>query len=493
MATKEVEAELQIGFGKLRLKILRTSSDAILEKRQQFDEAQVNKDSSNSVPPKNATPASNGAVSSAATPPSNEGKKNENLGPTAPSKGSNEKATLKEEESHSQTATSPPDLSASSPDVGGEERPQTADRNQELRDDSQPTSSLPEGAGNASDTSSVSEKLSEGQSLRSNDCKLPDTSSLSEKLSGDLSLQSNDCKPPLSLTLQTAALDVREGNPEESQGGKRQGGVRDAQQDGLELGEKKPQPLRFRNLGLEVPDLGEGCDEEGQVATYEAAVCQFNDGMTAYKKALSYFMLDGFVTIHFKINMDISALHRHLAVFEAVPSRACQLHKRRAARLEPLVTALNPKAFPAIWKQLLFELGSIYRQAMELELLTGRGLAKAAPLGQQSVTHYEQFLAAFENGSVPEEDRYHYLMSHFYLGTVYYTLQPKASEVPSGNVAMMARSLKHFKAMLALSDSLSVAGLEEHLSICREMAEVLPGSMNVEIARWRTAQKLAGK
>jgi hypothetical protein len=51
------------------------------------------------------------------------------------------------------------------------------------------------------------------------------------------------------------------------------------------------------------------------VTTFEEARSLFNEGMTAFNSALSFYTLDGWVTEHVHTLLDISTMYRYALVF----------------------------------------------------------------------------------------------------------------------------------------------------------------------------------
>ncbi len=71
-------------------------------------------------------------------------------------------------------------------------------------------------------------------------------------------------------------------------------------------------PRRFPGLPLPAPDtLPWG--PAALAPTFEAARELFNAAMPRFKAALSYYLLDGWVTEHVNILMDMSNMYRHVA------------------------------------------------------------------------------------------------------------------------------------------------------------------------------------
>eukprot|EP00198_Chlamydomonas_reinhardtii_P008976 XP_001698313.1 predicted protein [Chlamydomonas reinhardtii] len=111
------------------------------------------------------------------------------------------------------------------------------------------------------------------------------------------------------------------------------------------------------------------------VTTFEAARELLNTGMPFFKAALAYYQLDGWVTDHVGILMDMSNMC--LAGFEADPGRAAAMHRCRAQLLEPLSGGLNPDHYPGLSRSIDLELAHIYREVSDAPLT--RHVNAAAP------------------------------------------------------------------------------------------------------------------
>jgi len=78
---------------------------------------------------------------------------------------------------------------------------------------------------------------------------------------------------------------------------------------------------------------------------YDEVKTIFRIGNTQYKKALAYFVLDGFVTEHVTIILDINGMYKILQGLEETKSKQFGIAERRQELIEPIVKAINPKAY----------------------------------------------------------------------------------------------------------------------------------------------------
>jgi len=89
--------------------------------------------------------------------------------------------------------------------------------------------------------------------------------------------------------------------------------------------------------------------------------------LTEYKKALSIYVLDGFVTEHVQISKQISGLYKTLAKLEEDNKRKCLMIAKRRELIQPLVDGISPKAYVGLWRELMVEFGEILYSLFELK------------------------------------------------------------------------------------------------------------------------------
>jgi hypothetical protein len=87
---------------------------------------------------------------------------------------------------------------------------------------------------------------------------------------------------------------------------------------------------------------GDGC-----VPAFSRAVAYtvFKESYKRFQAALAWFQLDGFVTDHVNITMEVSTLYKHLAKFEPDAGTQSKLHKRRLRIVWPLPAQLSMRHF----------------------------------------------------------------------------------------------------------------------------------------------------
>ena len=76
----------------------------------------------------------------------------------------------------------------------------------------------------------------------------------------------------------------------------------------------------------------------------------FRMALTEYKKALSVYLLDGFVTEHVEINKQISHLYKKFGYLENEPGRQALMLLKRRELVQPLVDGISPKHYVGLWR-----------------------------------------------------------------------------------------------------------------------------------------------
>jgi len=103
--------------------------------------------------------------------------------------------------------------------------------------------------------------------------------------------------------------------------------------------------VTFNNMNILWPKIED-------IRDIEQAKLLFRLGNTQFKKALDYYVLDGFVSEHISISRDISQLYKNLSFFETENNRIFAMIERRISMLEILVKQINPKAYIVQWQVL---------------------------------------------------------------------------------------------------------------------------------------------
>jgi len=235
--------------------------------------------------------------------------------------------------------------------------------------------------------------------------------------------------------------------------------------------------LRFDSLLKELPPPSAQCSSPGVIRTFDAAREVYKAAAVRVREAKAYFVLDGFVSDHYACCNLESRLYGALVLHEADVSRALAMHKRRAAALEPLADALNPKAYHAIMRQLLYDLAGIYGDMLDVRALKLRDSAPAkaaprlAPIAQKAGEFYGRFFDMFNDADgkpperVDEENEEVFINAHFAMARAFGKVE---------TADMLSKSLNAYDFAVKYAARHNVDFMRDELALAREMVELLP-------------------
>ncbi|KAL4174825.1 hypothetical protein KRP22_006754 [Phytophthora ramorum] len=138
------------------------------------------------------------------------------------------------------------------------------------------------------------------------------------------------------------------------------------------------------------------------VETFAQARDVFKMGLRACTRAKDVFVLDGFVTQHVRLLQRESALYKRLLPFEEALGRQVAMQRRRLALLTPMLgDTLNSRAFGDLLQELYFECAEINADVFELKQSKDSG-EKAMAYVLKAVQCYQQFLLLYYPSTEPE-------------------------------------------------------------------------------------------
>lgn len=244
------------------------------------------------------------------------------------------------------------------------------------------------------------------------------------------------------------------------------------------------------------------------VNSFDDARDVFKQGTRAIDQAKVFFVLDGFVTEHVRLQLLQSRLYKRLVHWESDQKRQIAMELRRMAIVTPLLgDHLNPSAYTALLQEVYFEGAEIASEVYDLkQKKSEKRDEKTNSYALKAIHCYQQYLRLFyspppasvtggnnvrlpSNEMTPGEMRT-LLLGYFALarmcGKVYF---PKDKEK---TLSCWSSSLGFHEAVPALvqkyQDLQSNAGttnglvlkqmFEGELAICREMMELLPEKIN---------------
>ncbi|KAH9599551.1 KIF-1 binding protein [Trypanosoma melophagium] len=224
------------------------------------------------------------------------------------------------------------------------------------------------------------------------------------------------------------------------------------------------------------------------IETCEDARECFKEGNKWFNEALKYYLYDGSCTDHIEIVRDITRLYAALILFEENRDRIIAMHQRRAALIEPFPGDLNFNAYPTLIRQLLFDLGSIYDEILELRIQQKENPTEdEKPLSDKKInaitdktqSFYERFCNTWKDtktGQVPEileeESRlpfFRALMRLAQLQAKRYFKRPKEEYDNIGLTIKMYQEVINFASHNPMGEKADV-----EVKLCREMVTLLP-------------------
>ena len=132
----------------------------------------------------------------------------------------------------------------------------------------------------------------------------------------------------------------------------------------------------------------------------------FNQAARRFRAALARYKLDGFVTEHCDVVLDVSRLHKHLAFFEeSNPRRYNSLQRRRVERVERVAAELSRDKYPGLYKTLWFEYAEAHRAILEGKIRRGRPPLSLGDAARCATRGYTAYVDTFEDRWGPIDGR----------------------------------------------------------------------------------------
>ena len=222
--------------------------------------------------------------------------------------------------------------------------------------------------------------------------------------------------------------------------------------------------------------------------TLQTALPLFNSAYRHFQSALSAFPLDGYVTEHCQLLLDVAALYRSLIAFDAVHESVYV--KKAVAVLSRGLDGLSALHFVDLYREMSEELGNGYMALMDAKTTdTPNSSNKRNECGLKAIHHYQLFAATFEQTkhneaegeklkqlAVERADMHKYLLVQFTIARLYQRLW-------TDNVTSMCtfhrKSLEVLQQIIRLCDEWQCGELfASELAMCKEMTELLPRKMD---------------
>eukprot|EP00347_Sterkiella_histriomuscorum_P007379 403349164 len=256
--------------------------------------------------------------------------------------------------------------------------------------------------------------------------------------------------------------------------------------------------VSFPETSLKFPNISDLND-------IEQAKLLFRLANTQFKKALDYFLLDGYVTEHIQMKQDLSKLYKYLGMMDPNQQRVFAMHDRRRELLEPIINEINHKAYEVQVIELEVELSDIFSSMFDIkyeEIKTNPKAPKKVEieelnsLGLKSIQYSHHVVEII----LKKEEKFDYLqaITNIYLSTarIYSKLYDKTKQI---QLQFLNKSLneyeilKKFTAEFMKEKKISQAnelppGVQESYKIMLEMIELLPLKITKINAQIHTTQ-----
>ena len=221
----------------------------------------------------------------------------------------------------------------------------------------------------------------------------------------------------------------------------------------------------------------------------------FNQAAPRYRAALSRYVLDGFVTEHCDVVLDVSSLHKCLAFFEdGNPRRYNSIQRRRVTRVESVAKELSFDKYPGLYKALWFEYAEAHRAVLEGKITRNRPPLSLGEAARCATRGYSAYIDTFKdqvgpNRAAPrrihdEEEERTYVTARF--------IRARTASKQHGQFGSEADALGvalvDYEFVPAYCEAHGLEGMEQESGLCAQMCQLLPS----KIVHLRSMEKHAG-
>ncbi len=223
---------------------------------------------------------------------------------------------------------------------------------------------------------------------------------------------------------------------------------------------------------------------------YEEVVAVFKEAKSRFEKALSYYVLDGFVSDHIDLLQRLSACYRLLIFFEMNPERKFAMHERRVRLYSGLLDQLNRSVYIGVMKQISFEMGEAYadmfdiaeeeRSKKKTAAFTTKAMNDAGLRAISLLNTFCQYFVTPETNleEVEDENKPAYVKAKLHIARIYYKLNYKNYTEAIKNVKT---SLDHYELAYKYAskhkDKLPQF-LTDEVQIAKQMIDLIPLKLN---------------
>ena len=200
----------------------------------------------------------------------------------------------------------------------------------------------------------------------------------------------------------------------------------------------------------------------------------------------TFYSLEERCSDHVEISRDVSQLYKHLIAWETDNDRASKMHRRRADLLEPLLEQMSETHYLLVVRQLLFELGEIFSDLMDLKTKrwneepdNPHSAKKVNLMVTKAIGYFIRFLDTMKvEGKHPEkynqESVRPALLARFYLGRL--VRKFVVEENTANHLHNSLTSLTWYREIIDYCEQHEEAKLtiDQEFECCQEMTLLLP-------------------
>ena len=251
---------------------------------------------------------------------------------------------------------------------------------------------------------------------------------------------------------------------------------------------ENPEDEAVENPEFESLDVSERLGEvtDKKITSWDEAKTTFLWSQRHLTASQSFYSLEERCSDYVEISRDISQLYKHLISYETDTDRASKMQRRRADLLEPLLDQLSQSHYLLTIRQLLFELGEIFSDLMDLKTKrwseepdNPHHAKKVNLMVSKAMDYFIKFLDTMKvEGEHPdkynEESVRPALLARFHLGRLSskYVVTENSEQQLRNTLASFTR----YKEIQDYCDQHEHGkeALDQEYEICQEMVRLLP-------------------
>ncbi|CAD8056516.1 unnamed protein product [Paramecium sonneborni] len=224
--------------------------------------------------------------------------------------------------------------------------------------------------------------------------------------------------------------------------------------------------------------------------TFDEIKSLFRQANTLYKKAMSIFVLDGFVTEHIQMLSEISIMYKVIMSLETDPNNIIAFLEKRLDLLLPVFNTINPKAYQNTFEKLLVEVAEINNELYEFivkfneidDFSGGKSKKLTDKMNKaclNTIQYYEKIVEQLKLLEEKQRDSAYYSS----ITTAYFNIAKAQSKYYSKDnkikVSYLVNSLNQYKQLVQFINQQNQQNeFQAVLQICKEMISILPSKID---------------